>query len=274
PSQLRPHCLAWDRLKLWFPLTTRVATGSDRKFLAITEDNLERVLVVMNLSWAVGTRECYGAGLLVFHVFCDKRRIPEDQHCPMDTRTLLNFVSSCAGSYSGKTLGNYVYAVKAWHTPHGQPWSIQQDQLKAALDGAVKLTPASSKREKRAPFSIKLILEIRSHLDLRTLRDAAVYACLTSAFYTLCRLGELTVKSMIAFNPTKHVKRSNVEFNTEDRHQFHVTKIFLPCTKVSATGDHVHWAQQSDLMDPKAALLHHLAVNNPSADGHLFAWRH
>ncbi|KIK31890.1 hypothetical protein CY34DRAFT_27992, partial [Suillus luteus UH-Slu-Lm8-n1] len=81
-SQLRPHCLARERLKLWYPTKTRVATGPDGKFLAITEADLERVLTVMNLSWAVGTRECYGAGLLVFHVFCDERSVPEEQRCP------------------------------------------------------------------------------------------------------------------------------------------------------------------------------------------------
>lgn len=120
PSQLRPHCLARERLKLWFLSETRIARGTDGRFLAIAEEDLQRVLTVMNLSWAPGTRECYGAGLLVFHVFCDERDVPEEQRCPVETQTMLNFVASCAGSYSGKTIVNYVYAVKAWHTLHGQ----------------------------------------------------------------------------------------------------------------------------------------------------------
>ncbi|KAG1860251.1 hypothetical protein DFJ58DRAFT_657971 [Suillus subalutaceus] len=86
-------------------------------------------------------RECYGAGLLVFHVFCDERAIPEDQHCPIDMHTLLNFVASCAGSYSGKMLVNYLYAIKVWHMLYGQPWIVQQDELKASLDGAIELMP-------------------------------------------------------------------------------------------------------------------------------------
>lgn len=274
PSVLRPHCLARERLRLWFPSESRIASGPNGKTLAISEEDLERVLMVMNLSWAVGTRECYGAGLLVFHVFCDERKVPEDQRCPVDTRTILNFVSSCAGSYSGRTLTNYVYAIKAWHILHGQPWLVQQDELKAALEGASELTPATSKRTKREPFTVKLILIIRSHLNLTTPLDAAVYACLTSAFFALCRLGELTVKTIKTFDPKNNVKRSNVEFDVEDRQGFSATKIFLPRTKVSAVGEGVYWAQQESLADPKAALLNHFEVNNPRTEDHLFAWKH
>lgn len=187
---------------------------------------------------------------------------------------MLNFVSSCAGSYSGKTLANYVYAIKAWHTLHGQPWRVRQDELKAVLEGATELTPDTSKRTKREPFSTKLILDIRARLDLSKPLDAAVYACLTTAFYALCRLGELTVKSLKAFDPKKHVKRSNVEMDVKDRHDLLVTKIFLPRTKTSDNGQGVYWAQQDNHTDPKTALLNHFAVNNPTAESHLFAWKH
>lgn len=121
---------------------------------------------------------------------------------------------------------------------------------------------------------MKLILEIRAHLNLATPLDAAVFACLTTAFYALCRLGELTTKTMKDFDPGKTVKRSDVEFDVEDRHHFRATKIFIPRTKVSASGESVYWAQQDNQTDPKTALLHHFAINDPKHDGHLFAWKH
>ncbi|KAG1897041.1 uncharacterized protein F5891DRAFT_912018, partial [Suillus fuscotomentosus] len=62
-------------------------------------------------------RECYGAGLLPFHIFCDERAIPEAQRCSVaDTRTILTFITSCTSSYAGGTLANYVYTIWAWHT--------------------------------------------------------------------------------------------------------------------------------------------------------------
>lgn len=120
----------------------------------------------------------------------------------------------------------------------------------------------------------KFLLKIRTHLDLSKPLDAAVFACLTSTFYVLCHLGELTMKAIKAFDPKMHVKHLNVEIDVRDWHRFLVTKIFLPCTKTSAVGQSVHWAHQENLTDPKAALLNHLAINDPAPDSHLFAWKH
>jgi hypothetical protein len=150
-SQLWLHCLAQDHLKKWFPLRSKLA-NADGKSLAIIDEDLERVLMVMNMSWAQSMRKCYGAGLVVFHVFCNERFIPKDQHCLVDTCTMLNFVLSCAGPYSSKMLANYVYVIKAWHMLHGQQWRVQQDELKTALDGASGFTLESSKQIKHKPF--------------------------------------------------------------------------------------------------------------------------
>ena len=254
-SPLRPHCSARDRLRLWLPSKTRSASDEQGKSLVITEDDLLRVLAVMNLSWADSTRDMYGSGLLVYHVFCETREIPEEQRCPADTRTILAFIASCAGSYAGRTLSNYVYAVRAWHTLHGQPWVVQQSELQAALDGAVTLTPLSSKKPKREPITIHLIISIGSHLISDSPLDAAIFACLTSVFYALARLGEFTVPALKVFDPAKHVKHLDLSFDAEDRHGLRVSKIRLPRTKSSDVGEDVYWAQQDNLSDLKQAML-------------------
>lgn len=107
PSTLRPHCLAGDRLRLWRPSKSRADDGD----IIISETDLERILEVINVLWAKGTRDVYGAGLLVFHIFCDLRKIPEDQRCPVSLLLIIAFILSCAGSYAGTTLANYVFAV-------------------------------------------------------------------------------------------------------------------------------------------------------------------
>ena len=52
------------------------------------------------------------------------RDIPEDERCPAPLLLIITFISSCAGSYTGSTLANYVFAVKAWHLLHGATWSM------------------------------------------------------------------------------------------------------------------------------------------------------
>ncbi|KAF8815668.1 hypothetical protein BYT27DRAFT_7224837 [Phlegmacium glaucopus] len=210
---------------------------------------MDRVIAVINTSWQLTTRETYGAGLLVFHVFCDQRSIPELHRCPADPLLMLTFISSCAGSYSGKTLANYLYAIRAWHTLHGAPWRMNPAEMKAALDGAAILAPPASKRPKRLPLTVPVIVAIAGKLDLSKPLDAAVYACLTTTFYSAARLGEFTVASLKAFDPNLHVKVSDVR-RDEDRHGFHVT--------TTSTGEDVYWAAQDGPSDPHAALENHL----------------
>ncbi|KAG2051733.1 hypothetical protein BDR06DRAFT_983477 [Suillus hirtellus] len=193
------------------------------------DKDLERVMS--------GMRECYRASLLVFHIFCDIRIVPEEQHCPADTLTVLAFITS----------SNYVYAICAWHILHGQTWGVDQDQLKAALDGAITLASRSSKQAKCAPFTAKHILDIQSHLDSSLPLDVAVLTCMTSTFYSLSHLREFTVRTITGFDGSQHVKRSDMTMDTED------------------CNDHTN---------PKMALINHFAVNDPAPNEHLFAWHH
>ncbi|KDQ55579.1 hypothetical protein JAAARDRAFT_85458, partial [Jaapia argillacea MUCL 33604] len=268
---LRPHCLAQDRLRLWIPFASRVAEDMFGP-LNISDEDLDRVLAVINVSWASGTWETYGSGLLIFHVFCDLREISEAQRYPASSVLMLTFISSCAGSYSGKTLTNYFFAICAWHTLHGQPWNMNAAEMKAVLDGASILAPPTSKRPKREPFTPKLIASIRTQLDLSNPLDAAVYACLTTTFWSAARVGEFTLPNLKAFNPRLHVKRSDVR-EGEDRHGLQVTVFALPFTKCSASGEEVYWARQDETFNPGAALENHFRINNPPPNDPLFSWK-
>lgn len=224
-------------------------------------------------SLAGGTRESYGSGLLVFHVFCDARQIPEHQRGPASPILLLSFIANCAGLYSGKTLETYFYGVRAWHLLHGLDWLAQGAQVSAALQGAARLAPPTSKRTKRNPFTVACLESIRSALDLSSPLDAAVYACLLTSFFSLARLGEMTVRSLSCFEPSTHVKPSNIRHD-EDRHGLSVTVLHLPQTKMSPSGEDIYFARQSGLADPHHALLNHLSINSPSSSVALFSWRH
>jgi hypothetical protein len=99
----------------------------------------------MSQAWEEGTRETYGSGLLIFHVYCDNRAIPEPQRAPVSKVLLSTFISELAGAYSGKTISNYIYGVRAWHVLHGMMWQLNEPETKALLTAASKLTPPSSK---------------------------------------------------------------------------------------------------------------------------------
>ncbi|KAF9536327.1 hypothetical protein CPC08DRAFT_745505 [Agrocybe pediades] len=177
-------------------------------------------------------QELYGSGLLIYH---------DPQRCPADNVLILNFISSCAGAYS----------VRAWHILH------------AALEGASKLAPPQSRRPKRKPFTPTILSQIHEHFDMTSSLDVAVFAS--------ARVGEFTLPNLKAFNPTKHVKVSDVSHST-DRQGNPVTRFRLPHTKCSPTGEDVFWAAQSGVTNPESAFQTHITLNKPLPHEFLFSW--
>ncbi|KAG2098272.1 uncharacterized protein F5147DRAFT_583189, partial [Suillus discolor] len=188
-----PHCLARERLSKWTPSGNNARLSlSNTSDVPVSEEQLDCILEVMGSSWAQSTKETYGVGLLVFHVYCDSLKIPEDQHCPVSPTLLLAFLSSCAGSYSGSALANYTASLKAWHLLHGHPWIVNAKELKAIIDGAMVLVPESSKCSKREPFTIHILSIICSSINLSDHRDTAIFACITTTFYAIARAHSVT----------------------------------------------------------------------------------
>ena len=157
---------------------------------AVTEEDLDQILTVIGASWAESTKELYGTGLLVYHVYCNIHNIPDNHRAPVSQNLLSAFLASCAGSQSGSTIANYAAAIRAWHILHGLEWNIDEKECKAVLRGGSKLAPLSAMRPKRAPFSVEILEKFRLSMDITRPRDAAVFACLTCAFYCVARLGK------------------------------------------------------------------------------------
>lgn len=271
PSPLRPHCRCNDRICLWRP-----AQGRDQSdpTWALTNDQVETIISLIGASYATGTRGTYGSGLLVYHVFCDKNNVPERTRCPASTSLVLLFIGQCAGFYSGSTLANYVFGVKAWHVVHGQPWSTDDNQIRAALKGAEAKAPPTSKRPKRAPFTRAHIDAVLATLSNESHLDVAVAACLCVAFFGVARIGEVTVPSLTTFDAKLHPKRSDLRAD-EDRHGLKVTVCRLPYTKAARLqGEDIYWSRQEGSWDPEARLRHHLELNPAPPNTHLFAYRH
>jgi len=58
-------------------------------------------------------------------------------------------------------------------------------EVAAALDGAVRFAPASSKCPKHPLFTMEILIQIGGILDLTAPLDTAVYACLMMTFWSM-----------------------------------------------------------------------------------------
>jgi hypothetical protein len=108
-------------------------------------DDITRIQDVMCHAWAESMHETYGSGLLVFHVYCDSRSIPEEDHAPASSTLISTFIAVIAGSYSGKTIANYIFGVRAWHILHGLEWALNDVQIETLLKAAENVAPLSTK---------------------------------------------------------------------------------------------------------------------------------
>jgi len=136
------------------------------------------------------------------------------------------------------------------------------------------LTPPSSKRKKRQPYTPEFIAKIRLQLNLNNPLNTSMFACLTTCFYTAARVGEFLVPRLEAFNPARHVTRTSLHFE-HDHNGLEVTMLHLPHTKATPLeGEDVFWSHHPGPTNPYEALNNHLQVNSPPEGSHLFAYRH
>ena len=267
PSVMRPHCLARDRLKRCFPEKSRRPVGLNGEPLPFSEEDLQRVLTALSFAWAEKTLESYGSGLLVFHVFCDNRGVPEASRAPAARPLLELFVSCLIGSYSMSAVSNYMSGVHAWHSLHGLAWPLDAATTQLLLRAADRLAPPS--RGKREPLTVDFMERLRPALDISVSLDAAVWAALLVIFWSTSRCGEFLLPRLDAFDPQLHIQTQHYTTSTQGTvlvHNFH-----LPWTKTrKLAGDDVFFAGQTGPCDPVAALCAHLELNKPAPDAPLF----
>jgi len=145
--------------------------------------------------------------------------------------------------------------------------------MDALLKAANSLTPPASHKLKREPLSVQNLELLAKRLNLDTPLDAAVFACITTTFWSTTRLGEMTTSRINDFNPQVHVKRSDVR-SVQDRNGLTQVEFFIPKTKSAPQGEAVSWAPQNGPSDPEAALKNHFRVNDPPLHSPLFSYRH
>ncbi|KZV78242.1 hypothetical protein EXIGLDRAFT_53573 [Exidia glandulosa HHB12029] len=266
-SALRPHCLARERLLLWLPLQSSLNASLSR-------EERELIFNILARSLAPGTMETYGTGLLLFHVSCDVFNVPEHLRAPVARNTLAVFIADLVGRYSEAAVKNAVSAVHAWHTLHRHSWNIDDAEVDALIRAAAREAPP--RRPARPAFDLRAVIAIVGHLNPAVSLDVAIIAAFLVCFWGTARLGELlprTLRGPAGFSPERCVTSKDLR-HTQDEHGNNISILHIPVTKVQPiAGEDIYWGPRSDSVDASAALARQAAVNCPSQDDHLFAYR-
>lgn len=271
-NEARPPVLAQHQLLQWKPHSAIPPEPNPGTFQLPLADQ-SAVAQVLSNAWQESTLRVYGGGLMHYHLYCDTMRVPEAQRTPCSPDLLAGFITSLTGAYASSTISNYVAGVQAWHRIHRLPWRIDKKELALLLRAADRLAPHAATQPLRLPYTVRHIEMLYTVFDLSKPRDAAVWACLTTAFYSCARLGEFTVPSTAAFCSTHHITPANVREDS-DRQGNRVFVFHLPRSKTAPRGEDVTWAAQHGHSDPLAAFQAHLLKNFPPVHSHLFAYQH
>ncbi|EGO01831.1 hypothetical protein SERLA73DRAFT_120479 [Serpula lacrymans var. lacrymans S7.3] len=97
----------------------------------LTPEDFAQIQDILSNAWASATRDTYGTGLLAFHIFCDKKAIPEVQRALASQVLLAAFVATIAGAYATSTICNYLARVRIWHILHGMVWNPDERETEA-----------------------------------------------------------------------------------------------------------------------------------------------
>lgn len=271
-STLRPDVKAAERLALWSSPFADLAKAELHDRLPAPLLRIADSVTLDGL--APSTRSSYAAGLLRFTQFCDQWGINEDDRMPASLALLASFASSYVGSYSGKTISQWLSGLRCWHLINHAPWLGDTERLHLIRRAADK-RGSKFKRPPRPPVSLDHLRKLLTFLDLNDPFHAAVWATAITSFFGCRRLGETTVPSQETFDPVFHASR-DLDFKLSSLSSGASSISFhIPWTKTTRSeGFSLVLTSRNDALCPVAAIINHFRVNHSApTNTSLFAYR-
>jgi hypothetical protein len=272
PHPNRPNVQGRDRLAFWSSPAAREHRRSIHSTASI--EDLSALDLLFENSLSAGTLSTYGSGLAHWHSWCDSRSISEHDRLPASANHLSLFIAHLSRTSPSK-IANALSALHHWHDLNGQQWHGTDPFVLKIRHAAVSHLPPPSSLSTRYPVLPQHLVALRENLDFDNTFDSAVFAVATCAFWGVCRLGEITVPSISAFDSSYHVTRCCGLVFSHGASNPQSAKFRLPWTKTEkSSGAFISLTAISGPSCPIIALQHHLLSNSdlPSS-AHLFAYK-
>jgi hypothetical protein len=228
---------------------------------SLPHEIIERMKIVEGKSIGDATRRNDESRVRAYLKFCAGLGIREEDAIPAPNDLVAAWVSSFAGRFSGKTVSAKITSLKKLHIHLGYHWN-GGDELRKMIKGVEEMRPPSSFRQKRAPITIPMLLDIDKHLVRSDPLDICIRCVLLLCFFCQLRAGELVCPTRVLadFNPARHATFANVSDSTADNG---AANLHLPWSKTEkARGDDVWIPRQEAPLDPIHALHKHFIKNS------------
>ncbi len=152
------------------------------------------------------TKRSYRTHLLSYTTFCAQAKLTP---APADTRTLCRYAAYLARRLSYQSIPKYLNILRIMHLELGLPNPCLDNwALDTVLKGIKRDKGASPKR--KLPITPRILLAMRSHLQLSRPQDILFWATCITAFYGLFRKSNLVPASAASFDGHKHLTRGDL----------------------------------------------------------------
>ena len=162
--------------------------GTDSPLLSSQARN--HISLAIKNSWAESTVKQYSGTIKQYVLFCNAEHVPDHLRFPADEFVPCAFTASSLGKHARTTPRNRLSALKAWHLAHNMEWK-GSSHLRFVLNGVHNLSPSNLRLPLRPPINARMLSQLVENLDLGSHFDAAVAACVVTAFWGQCHLGKL-----------------------------------------------------------------------------------
>ncbi|EHS64414.1 uncharacterized protein PGTG_22250 [Puccinia graminis f. sp. tritici CRL 75-36-700-3] len=165
--------------------------------------------------WSRSTLKSYNSGVRKFLLF--KKTVGQERFLlPATEDDIYNFcfwagkkdIDNGQSGVLSVTLKKYLQGLKAWHIFHNRPYpTISEKKVSLLLKSSQKIETLLAKKEPKKPVMIKHLISLVEDLATYEGEDAAILDLALVAFWSLARLGELTIDPS---NPRRKIIREYV----------------------------------------------------------------
>ena len=175
------------------------------------------------------------------------------QDFPVHLGVLLRFIALLGrGSHTAKSASNIIGSVKFFASVLEPPSSKVFDSVLVVSSLKGLKAQLSRPVHQKLPISVAHLLKFHSALNLSNAEHLACWCAMLLAFFGCLHLSNLVPNSQNQFDPLKHLKRNDVNFERN------VVLVFYKWAKTNQNASKVSWIPIYPVSDPRFNLRVHL----------------
>lgn len=171
----------------------------------------DRVSFLRGNALAPSTRRTYSTYLQTYFNFCITHGC---KPFPVTNQDLGRYIAHLSSYLCCSSIKNYLSAVRHLHLEAGYGNPMSNNYYIDVLLKGMRRTLGDGSNPK-LPITPNILLKILSRIDLNSPRDICFWTLCLVAFFSFFRKSNLLPPSLSEFDPSKHISRGNISFNTK-----------------------------------------------------------